>query len=121
LNKVFKKLKLKLPILVWDGSCKFCSLCANRLEDASNGKVILIPYQKLNDLYPEVPKLDYNKSIFFFSTSGEVFSGAGAFFRFYNEVGKGLGCFLYNKFSLFKKITEFMYSLVARIVRSSQK
>ena len=114
MSKVFKKLKLKIPILVWDGSCKFCSLCANRFENTAAGKVLLVPYQKLNKLYPNAPKLDYNKSIFFFSTNGEVFSGAGAFFRFYNETGNGLGYFLYRKFNIFKRFSEFSYNIVAK-------
>ena len=114
MNKVFKKLKLEIPILVWDGSCKFCALCATRFEYAAAGKVLLVPYQKLNRLYPKAPKLDYNKSIFFFSTNGEVFSGAGAFFRFYNEIGKSLGYFLYKKFNMFKRFTEFLYNIVAK-------
>ena len=55
------------PILVWDGECWFCSLCAERLEswttDSKGSRIEVVPYQKARTRFPEVPESDFESSV----------------------------------------------------------
>ena len=107
------KLRLKNPIMVWDGECNFCRLCADRFKSLGvNNHVDFIPYQDLFNKYPKAPKLNYEKSVIFFSKKN-TYAGAAAVYRFYNEIGKKWPMFLYRKFKIFRKISEFCYQLIA--------
>ena len=68
------KLRLKNPIMVWDGECNFCRLCADRFKSLGvNNHVDFIPYQDLFNKYPKAPKLNYEKSVVFFSKKNTYF------------------------------------------------
>ena len=51
--------------MVWDGECSFCKKFAERFETRSKNLVEFIPYQLLNEKYPDAPKYDYQNSVFF--------------------------------------------------------
>ena len=99
--------------MVWDGDCEFCRKFAERFEASSNGIVEFIPYQFLHKKYPKAPKLDYEKSVVFF-TSTSATSGAEAIFSFFNVIGKKWPKKLYENFSLVSKVSEFFYSCIAK-------
>ena len=96
--------------MVWDGDCEFCRKFAERFEAIANGVVEFIPYQSLHKKYPKSPKLDYEKSVVFF-TSTNVTIGAEAIFNFFNVIGKKWPKKLYENFSLVSKVSEFFYGL----------
>ena len=99
--------------MVWDGDCSFCRSFAERFEASSNGIVEFIPYQVLNEKYPKAPKLDYDKSVVFFtSTSATI--GAEAIFSFFNVIGKKWPKKLYENSKFISKLSEFFYSLIAK-------
>lgn len=99
--------------MVWDGDCEFCRKFAERFEASSDGVVEFIPYQSLNKKYPKAPKLDYEKSVVFF-TSTSVSTGAEAIFSFFNVVGKKWPKKLYENSKLISKLSEVFYSYIAK-------
>ncbi|MBT5734056.1 lipase maturation factor family protein [bacterium] len=103
----------KKPIMVWDGDCEFCRKFAERFEASADSVVEFIPYQSLHKKYPKSPKLDYEKSVVFF-TSTSVTIGAEAIFSFFNVIGKKWPKKLYENFSLVSKVSEFFYSCIAK-------
>ena len=95
----------KHPIMVWDGECEFCRLCADRFKSAGTGKIEFIPFQDLHSKYPKAPQLDYKKSVVFFSKNG-IRSGAAAIYGYYSEIGLQWPLMLYKRLNVFSKISE---------------
>ncbi len=102
----------KHPIMVWDGECEFCRLCADRFKSAGTGKVEFIPFQDLHSKYPKAPQLDYKKSVVFFSKNG-IRSGAAAIYGYYSEIGLQWPLMLYKRLNVFSKISEILYQFIA--------
>ena len=102
----------KHPIMVWDGECEFCRLCADRFKSAGTDTVELIPFQDLHSKYPKAPRLEYEKSVVIFSKNS-IQTGAAAVYSYYNEIGVQWPLWLYKRFSLFSKISESSYQFVA--------
>ena len=102
----------KHPIMVWDGECEFCRLCADRFKSAGTDKVEFIPFQDLHSKYPKAPQLDYKKSVVFFSKNG-IRSGAAAIYGYYSEIGVQWPLMLYKRLNVFSKISEILYQFIA--------
>jgi len=102
----------KHPIMVWDGECEFCRLCADRFKSAGTDTVEFIPLQDLHSKYPKAPRLEYKKSVVFFSNNS-IQSGAAAVYAYYNEIGVKWPLKLYERFSLFSKISKISYQFIA--------
>ena len=90
------KFRPKSPIIVWDGECDFCRLCADRFKSLAKDNIEFITYQEIFNKYTKAPELDYKKSVVFF-TKKDTYKGAAAVFGFYNEIGKKLPIWLYLK------------------------
>ena len=54
-----KKFLPNQPIMIWDGSCEFCKMCAKRFNSYQPKKVELISFQNLHKKYPKAPNIDY--------------------------------------------------------------
>ena len=102
-----------MPLMVWDGNCRFCELCANRFKYLAKGSIEFLPYQELKNKYPKAPDFDYKKSVYLFTKSGAS-NGAAAVFNYYNLIGKKFLFWLYQKSKLFEKSSEFFYEFIAR-------
>ena len=98
--------------MVWDGECAFCRLCADRFKSAGTNSVEFIPFQDLHKKYPKAPRLDYQKSVVYFSNNN-IQSGAAAIYSYYREIGVKWPLRLYERFSLFSKISEISYQFIA--------
>ena len=107
------KFRLKTPLLVWDGECGFCRLCADRIQTLAQGRVELVPYQDLADKFPQAPEMDYDKSVVLFATDGETFTGAGAIYRTYMELGHNWAFQCYSRFKWYAGLSEWCYRLIA--------
>tara|TARA_Y100000748_G_scaffold268645_1_gene240296 strand:+ start:1280 stop:3367 length:2088 start_codon:yes stop_codon:yes gene_type:complete len=107
-----KQFKPKNPIMVWDGECDFCRLCADRFKSLKKDDIEFISYQEIFNKYPKAPEMDYKKSVVFF-TNKNIYTGAAAVFGYYNEIGKKFPLWLYNKIKIFEKTTEYFYQVVA--------
>ena len=86
IDTIKSQFRPKNPIMVWDGECEFCRLCADRFESAGKGEVEFIPFQDLYKKYPKAPKLEYEKSVVFFSKNG-IEAGAAAVYGYYSQIG----------------------------------
>ena len=91
----------KHPIMVWDGECEFCRLCADRFKSAGTDKVEFIPFQDLHSKYPKAPNLDYKKSVVLFSKNSFQ-TGAAAVYSYYSEIGIQWPLRLYQRFNSFQ-------------------
>ena len=107
-----KQFRPKHPVMVWDGECQFCKLCADRFNSLANDDIEFIPFQDLPNKYPNVPDLDYKKSVVFF-INNQTYTGAAAVFSFYNTIGKKWPMRLYDRFKIFSKISEMFYRFIA--------
>ena len=92
----------KHPIMVWDGDCEFCRLCADRFKSAGTNSVEFIPFQNLHRKYPKAPRLDYKKSVVLFSDK-DILSGAAAINAYYSEIGVHWPLMLYKRLNIFSK------------------
>ena len=108
-----QKFKPKSPLLVWDKECDFCRLCIDRLYVLAGDRVELVPYQDLLEKFPKAPKMDYSKSVVFFTRDRKTYKGAAAIYRYYMEMGRSWGFKLYCRIKWFAALSEWGYRLVA--------
>lgn len=71
------------PLMVFDGDCNFCGLWVRRWRQLTGGTVDYLPSQdpQIAARFPEIAGEQFQTSVQFIETSGEVFSGAEAVFR----------------------------------------
>jgi len=102
------------PILVWDGDCNFCRLCAERFDSHREKKVDLIPYQSLHQKWPQAPAEDYGSAVYLFTPAGKSYRAAAAVYRFYAEYPwRGWAYWAYKRFRWFAALSEWGYRFVA--------
>ena len=102
------------PILVWDGECNFCRLCAERFDSHIENKVDLIPYQSLHQKWPQAPAEDYASAVFLLTPEGKSYRAAAAIYRFYAEYPwRGWAFWAYKRFRWFAVLSEWGYRFVA--------
>jgi len=102
------------PILVWDGDCNFCRLCAERFDSHREKKVDLIPYQSLHQKWPQAPAEDYGSAVYLFTPAGKSYRAAAAIYRFYAEYPwRGWANWAYKRFRWFAHLSEWGYRFVA--------
>ena len=102
------------PILVWDGECNFCRLCAQRFDSQRGNKVDLIPYQSLHQKWPQAPTEDYASAVYLFTPAGKSYRSAAAIYRFYAEYPwRGWANWAYKRFRWFAFLSEWGYRFVA--------
>ncbi|GIS73353.1 MAG: hypothetical protein CM1200mP10_29300 [Candidatus Neomarinimicrobiota bacterium] len=102
------------PILVWDGECNFCRLCAERFDSHIENKVDLIPYQSLHKKWPQAPAEDYVSAVYLFTPAGKSYRAAAAVYRFYAEYPwRGWAFWAYKRFRWFAVLSEWGYRFVA--------
>jgi len=102
------------PILVWDGECNFCRLCAERFDSHVENKVDSIPYQSLHRKWPQAPAEDYVSAVYLFTPAGKSYRAAAAIYRFYAEYPwRGWAFWAYKRFRWFAVLSEWGYRFVA--------
>ena len=102
------------PILVWDGECNFCRLCAQRFDSHRENKVDLIPYQSLHQKWPQAPTENYASAVYLFTPAGKSYRAAAAVYRFYAEYPwRGWANWAYKRFRWFAVLSEWGYQFVA--------
>lgn len=70
----------ELPMLVFDGDCRFCRAVIDRWRDAIGAQVRFVPYQEVASRYPQLADHDFKRAVHFFASDGTVTRGAKAFF-----------------------------------------
>jgi predicted DCC family thiol-disulfide oxidoreductase YuxK len=103
------------PLLIWDGDCHFCSLWIERWRVLTAGAVDYVTYQEAAARFPEIEREQFQRSVVYIDSSGQVFVAAEAVYR-------SLGCrssrkwlsWSYDHVPGFAAVSEFAYKLVAR-------
>jgi predicted DCC family thiol-disulfide oxidoreductase YuxK len=103
-----------LPLLIYDGDCRFCRFWIERWKKLTRERVEYAPYQTVAGHFPEIPIENFEKSVQLVLPTSEVFSGAQAVFRALSFApGKGWMHWMYQKIPGFASISEGLYRLVA--------
>jgi len=103
-----------LPLLVYDGDCKFCRLWIDRWKGLTEDQVAYAPFQEIADRFPEIPPENFAKSVQLILPNGQVFSGAHAVFRALAYApGKRWMLWMYEKIPGVAPVCEWFYRFIA--------
>ena len=99
--------------MIWDGDCHFCRRWIERWRAITAGKVEYAPYQEIQ--FPEIPREQFQRSVVFIDTTGQVFAGAAAVYQSLRcRPSKKWLWWCYQHVPGFAAISEFGYSFIAR-------
>lgn len=104
---------IKLPLLVFDGGCKFCNIWIGYWQRLTGNKLNYAPYQQVINDFPQISKEEFSKSLKYISPDRQIFSGAQATYKTLEISGKWWWMFLYTHFTLFAQISEFSYKIIS--------
>lgn len=74
-------MKLKKPLLVYDGDCRFCRQCLRFAKKRTKNKVEYQPYQKVASQFKKIPLSEFKRSVQLIEPEGKVYTGAEAVYR----------------------------------------
>src|SRR5438876_7206048 len=102
-------------LMIWDGECHFCRRWIERWREITAGEVEYAPYQEVADRFPEIPREQFQRSVVYIDTDGQVFLAAAAVYR-------SLHCGRSEKWLWrsyrdvpgFAAVSEFAYRIIAR-------
>jgi len=69
------------PLLIWDGECHFCRRWVERWREITRDQVDYEISQQIGDRFPEIPREQFERSVIYIETNGDVFFGAEAVCR----------------------------------------
>jgi predicted DCC family thiol-disulfide oxidoreductase YuxK len=118
-----------LPVMVFDGDCRFCRHWIARWRRRTKSRVTYIPYQRLGRRHPEIPRADCKEAVQFLESGGRLSSGADAIVRLfdYGLPGGRLATFLASHPPLIwilragYRIVARRRSVFSRFIRSGRK
>jgi lipase maturation factor 1 len=103
------------PTMLFDGDCGFCRCWIRRWETLTGDRVRYVPYQQALARYPQVTEQQCAAAVQLILPDGTVFSGAHAVFRALDLAGRHRWLLrTYERCTLFARVTERFYQLVAR-------
>lgn len=102
------------PVMVWDGDCGFCGRWIARWREITGDAVAYEPAQKVAEQFPEIPREEFEKTVYLIEPSGDVSRGAEAVFRVlrYSRRWKWL-LPVYEKIPAVAPVSEALYGVVA--------
>ena len=104
----------ELPLLVFDGDCRFCRTVVDRWQAALGPQVQFVPYQQVRERYPQISEHDFNRAVHLVGAYGKVTRGAEAVFGAMAYCGrKRWLLWLYQRLPPFALVSEVLYRLVA--------
>ncbi len=71
----------KIPLLIYDGNCRFCSIWVDYWRRLTGDLVSYAPYQQVADRFPQIPLPEFERAVQLALPDGRVFSGADAVVR----------------------------------------
>lgn len=104
---------IKLPLLIFDGECKFCNIWIGYWQRLTGNRLNYAPYQQVANDFPQISKAEFSKSLKYISPDRQIFSGAQATYKTLGISGKWWWMFLYTHFPPFAWISEFSYKLIS--------
>jgi predicted DCC family thiol-disulfide oxidoreductase YuxK len=103
------------PLVIFDGDCQFCRRWIERWRELTEDAVDYAPFQDAAARFPEIPRENFEQSLYFIAPDGTAHRGADAVFRSLGTVRAGRGLiWCYEQVPGFAPITEAAYRLVAR-------
>ncbi|HVE15756.1 MAG TPA: DCC1-like thiol-disulfide oxidoreductase family protein, partial [Chthoniobacterales bacterium] len=105
----------ELPLLIYDGDCRFCTLWVERWRAMAGDRVECRPSQDLAREFPDVPEEAFANSVQFIDQDGRRYERSEAVFRFL-AIATLLGRLLllaHRKVPLFAAVCDAAYRLVA--------
>lgn len=104
---------IKLPLLIFDGGCKFCNIWIGYWQRLTGNRLNYAPYQQVANDFPQISKAEFSKSLKYISPDRQIFSGAQATYKTLEISGKWWWMFLYTHFPPFAQISEFSYKIIS--------
>src|SRR5665213_2784152 len=103
-----------LPLLIYDGDCRFCIYWVRYWQRLTDHRVACAPYQEVAGQYPEIPLSAFRRAVQYVASDGRIASGAEAcFLALSHAMGKSFWLMLYRHLPGFAAITERVYALVS--------
>ncbi len=104
------------PLLLWDGTCGFCRLWADRWREIHGERVDFATAQSQADRFPEIPAAAYDAGIQLVEPDGSVYSGAAAALRtcLHGRGGGDPWWWVYEKIPGVARLGDAGYGMVAR-------
>src|SRR3954470_16458762 len=69
------------PVLLYDGDCSFCRRWVERWKALTGETIEFAPSQEAGPRFPQIPKEDFEKSVWLVEPDGHVTGAAKAVFR----------------------------------------
>jgi predicted DCC family thiol-disulfide oxidoreductase YuxK len=101
------------PLLVWDGDCQFCRRWVERWRVLIGGRADDATFQQTGDRFPEISRKEYERSVVYVDSHGDVFAGANAIFRSLGLSRRWLS-WSYDHLPAFAAVSELLYQIIAR-------
>jgi len=103
------------PLMIWDGECHFCRHWIERWRVITAGAVDYATYQEGAARFPEIPPEQFQRSVVFIDSNGEVFFAAEAVYRsLRSRSSRKWLSWSYDHVPGFAAISEFAYGMIAR-------
>jgi len=103
------------PLLIYDGECEFCVKWVHKFKVMAGKYITFIPLQNLPVNYEYATRAACLKSVQYIDIDNRISKGAEAVFQLFHTAKKMsflLTC--YRRIPIFRFLTEYTYSLVAR-------
>lgn len=106
----------RLPLLLFDGGCRFCQQWAGHWRTDFAGRLDVAPSRSERGRFPEIPPTAYDAALQLIEPDGAVFSGACAALRArcHGRGRRGVLLPIYESVPGAPALMEFGYRIVAR-------
>src|SRR5688500_14966163 len=102
------------PLLVYDGDCTFCEYWARYWERLAQGGLLIAPYQRVADDYPQIPVQEFQRAVQYIAPGSRVAAAAEASFLALSHArGRGFWLWLYQHAPGFAFAAEKTYNFIA--------
>lgn len=103
-----------IPLLVYDGDCKFCRYWVAQWRHLTGNLVGYAPSCQVANQFPEISPEQFETAVLFVEPSGEVYSGAEAVFRTLAYAPRmGWPLWMYCRIPGFSSSAEWVYRFIA--------
>ena len=103
-----------IPLLVYDGECKFCRFWVARWRHLTGNLVRYAPSSQVASRFPEISPERFETAVLFVEPSGEVYGGAEAVFRTLAHAPRmGWLLWMYRRIPGFPASAEWIYRFIA--------
>ena len=106
-------IKDQKPVLIYDGTCRFCTFWVRRWQHLTEDRVVYKPSQEVALQYPQIPAEKFDSAIYLIYPDGSYHSGAKGVYKALATTIYKAPLWAYEKVPGFGKISEWAYSLVA--------